>query len=464
MVAILLALLTVGAAANGPAWVAELSDANPAHVDNLHVTIPAGSHVAVAVYDTDAVEPVLPDGMAATVRVVWCELRTVFVGMAEERQATIPMYLPEPKDCPPTGAWVVELEPSEVGEYEVPIKCNANTVTVYLSCIDLQKSDIGYGFYTDFVRYADPKRGREYAEDQARHGTNTFTPYAREVPAEYGVDNKDAGALLAWHIETAISAGLVDARFPLVCLSCGPTAIKDAETHQRGVQWPELVSYNQDEPGLSARDVVAGYAADAHAAGLRSGTAIDGKIALEIGGPLDIWIIHMDSMSADAVTAARAQGKARWLYNCALRGTNAPLERYWTGVYTWAMAPEVCLTWAYMHDPESRIKPDGTWNMTRYYGKAVADADGLPIPTVALEGMADGIVDSRLLQELERRGTPEGNAYLVALKARVPWTFWPDGHGRDYSGYVWDVPDTAVPPVDCAAMRRDVLRLLRRDE
>jgi hypothetical protein len=88
------------------------------------------------------------------------------------------------------------------------------------------------------------------------------------------------------------------------------------------------------------------------------------------------------------------------------------------------------------------------------------DRDGKPLPTVALEGMAEGIVDSRLLQDLERRGGPEAQAYLAKLRASVPLTFWPDGRNRDYSkAYVWDVPDTAVPPVDMVAMRAEVMRL-----
>jgi hypothetical protein len=85
---------------------------------------------------------------------------------------------------------------------------------------------------------------------------------------------------------------------------------------------------------------------------------------------------------------------------------------------------------------------------------------------VALEGTQEGIIDSRLLQELERRNTPEGNAYLARLREQVPLDFWPEGKGRGYDSeregyYVWDIPDLAVPPVDMVAMRREVLRLLR---
>lgn len=461
MVAILLALCT-SALANGPAWVAELSAVDPAHVDNLQVTLPAGSHVAVGVYNTDAVEPVCPFGVTATVRVQWFEHRTVFAGMAEERAEAIPYYLPEPKDCPPTGAWVVELSPAGVGQYTVPIRCNTNTVTVQIDCIALPVSAIGYGYYTDSIRY--PTQGldaeRAYMEDMAAHGMNTFTPYAREL----GPKPWDYAKCLADRVNVAAEIGLADVRFPLLCLSASPEAIRRAPGLATA-PWPELVAYNQDEPSVDAGDAVAQYAAEAHAQGLRSGTAIEWRVAKQIGAPLDVWVLHMDGMSEEAIAAARDAGKARWMYNCSLRGSNAALHRYWTGVYTWAMNPEVCLTWTYCHDPASRILPDGTWNLLRVYDTATCDRDGKPLPTVALEGMQEGIIDSRLLQQLERADTAAGNTYLSELRKRVDFGFWPLGRGRDYStSYVWDVPDTAVPPIDLQRMRREVLALLAGGE
>jgi hypothetical protein len=447
------------AAANGPAWVAELSDTSPARSDTVAVTIPIGSHVAVGVYNTDAVQPQPTAGVAATVRVLWLEHRTVFTGLAGEREAAVPYYLPSPAECAPTGFWVVELSPNAVGTYTVPIVCNTNTVTVELTCINLPPSDIGYGFYTDHHRFPDLARESEYDADMAAHGMTTFTPYARELLNIPTVDNKDYAQTLAWHIDTAIDAGLVDQRWPLLCLAIEPKDIQRAREFARH-EWPELVGYNYDEPAREKGAEVAEYAQRWHAVGARTGTAIDGAIAQDIGGPLDIWVLHMDSMSQAAVTACADQGKTRWLYNCSLRGSNAALHRYWTGVYTWAQAPEVCLTWTYTHDPKSRINPDGTWNLLRVYDTATCDRNGLPLPTVALEGLQEGIIDSRLLQELTRRNTPEGNAYLAKLRRQVPLTFWPDGKDRTASSYVWDIPDLAVPPVDLVAMRREVLRLL----
>ena len=457
----LLLLAATHALANGPAWVAELSAVAPQHLDNITVHTTPGQHATVGIYDTDAIAPEDVPGIKATIRVQWFEHRTVFSGMAEERMAAIPYYLPEPKDLPPTGSWALELEPERVGVYTVPVACNTNTVTVTVVCMDLPESGIGYGFYSDYALFPDPLRGRDYYRDMAAHGMNTLTPYSRELPQEYGVDNKDHAALLSWHIDTAIDVGLCDPRFPLLCLSCSPQDITNSRATKRNAQWPELVAANKDEPLLEHGEIVKGFADAAHAEGLLSGTAIVGPTAKEIGGPLDVWILSMETTTQETMKDCADKGKQRWVYNCTLRGSNAALHRYWTGVYTWAIGPRVCLTWNYMHDPSNRINPDGSWNLLRVYDTATCDAQGKPIPTVALEGMADGIVDSRLLQALAAKGGPEAQAYLDKLRAQVPLTFWPDGHNRDYGPYVWDVPDMAVPPVDLVAMRAEVLRLLR---
>lgn len=449
------ALWTLAAWGNGPAWLAELSDTNPRRATRLEVVIPVGSHVAVGVYNTDAVEAKCPPGVTATVRTLWFEQRTVYTGTPQQREAAIPYYLPKPGDCTPTGSWVVELQPTAAGTYTVPLACNTNTLTVRLRVVNVPASLIGYGFYTDPVRMADPSKELAYYRDMAAHGMNTLTPYARE----YGPRPWDYAQCLAAHINLACEAGLVDQRFPLLCLSAEPESITRAPQFAK-YDWPELVGYNCDEPGADKGPEVAACAARYKAAGLRNGTAIDGAIAQKIGDPLDIWVLHMDSMTGKAIAAAQTRGKERWMYNCALRGTNAAQHRYWTGVYTWAMAPVVCLTWTYMHSATSRITPAGAWAMERVYDTASADRNGDPIPTVALEGLQEGIIDSRLLQLLARRNTPEGNQYLRDLRASVDMRFWTNGVNREGAAYVWDVPDTQVPPVDCIAVRRDVVRLL----
>ncbi len=451
-------LATMPAHANGPAWIAELSDPSPAGSDSIEVTIPLGSHVALGVYNTDAVDPMPRRGVTLTSRRIWYEHRTVFVGMPEERDVSVPYYLPKPDDCSPTGSFVVEITPREVGRHRVRIKCNTNTVTATVNCVELPKSDIGYGFYTDMARYGDWTKEPEYNRDMAAHGMNTFTAYAREYP---GNPSSLAPEALAYHMDLAIETGLLDKRFPVLSLSCGPPTFAEAKALAKH-EWPELIGYAHDEPNLTHKEIVAKEADEWHAVGARCGTAIDGQYAEAVGGPLDIWVLHIGSPKR-AFDLAR-KTKEFWLYNCSLRGTNAALHRYWTGVYTWALQPRVCLTWAYMHDHTSRIMPDGEWKLSRVYDKAAPDREGLPMPTVALEGMAEGIIDSRFLQELERRDTPEGRRYLHKLRRSVDVGFWRDGRNRSASDYPWDVPDVQVPEIDCVVVRAKVLALLREAE
>ena len=247
--------------------------------------------------------------------------------------------------------------------------------------------------------------------------------------------------------------------FPLLCLSSTPEILVGAKRLAEH-PWPELVGYNCDEPGIDKGPQVAEIAKLWHDAGVRTGTAIDGLIAQRIGDPLDIWVMHMDSLTKERIVGCRERDKEFWIYNCALRGTNAAQHRYWTGIYTWAVRPRVALTWTGFHSPTSRINPDGTWNMERVYDTMSCDARGDVIPTVAYEGLQEGIIDSRLLQALERRHTPEGTRYLNELRRRVTLGFWTDGKNRDASSYVWDVPDTQVPPIDPIKVRHDVLLLL----
>lgn len=465
---VLLLSMMVGSSvlANGPAWVSELSDTHPSRSATLSVTIPLGSHVAVGVHNTDAVAPSPPEGISCTTRIMWFERRTVFQKWPEEREESIPYYLPKPGDCSPTGSWVVEIEPSRVGKFVVPIECNSNTVSVGVVCIDLPPSDIGYGFYTDSARYPDVTKEPEYLRDQARHGMNTFTPYAREIPDVFGTKiegwlgpTKSYDLNMKFHIDTAVKAGLVDKRFPLLCLSSTPEILIGAVLKAEH-EWPELIGYNRDEPSLEHADSVAEIARMWHDNGFRTGTAIDGLVAMKIGDPLDIWVMHMDSLTPERIAGCKARDKEFWIYNCALRGTNAAQHRYWTGVYTWAVKPRVALTWTYMHSPTSRINPDGTWAMERVYDTASCDAKGDPIPTVALEGIQEGIIDSRLLQALERKHSPAGDRYLYQLRKRVDLRFWTNGVNRDGSSYVWDIPDTQEPPIDPVAVRHEVLRLL----
>jgi hypothetical protein len=71
---------------------------------------------------------------------------------------------------------------------------------------------------------------------------------------------------------------------------------------------------------------------------------------------LDVWIVNARGLGA----ACERKGKDLWMYECRFRGTNAPLHRYWTGLYAYAMHRRfdvrACWTWGYLHDDDSRFR------------------------------------------------------------------------------------------------------------
>ena len=88
--------------------------------------------------------------------------------------------------------------------------------------------------------------------------------------------------------------------------------------------------------------------------------------------------------------------------------------------------------------------------------------------TVGLEGVRDGIIDYRVLRQLEllmeqnprHDSVPKIANWLQSISDRIDTQFWPEGRLVNYSDYSWDVPDTAVPPLDGAEVRRQALHFI----
>ena len=75
-----------------------------------------------------------------------------------------------------------------------------------------------------------------------------------------------------------------------------------------------------------------------------------------------------------------------------------------------------------------------------------------PLPTVALEGYRDGIVDYRILRDLERAiminpkasAVPEATIWLQQLREKAEGGIWRDpGYNQ-----LWDYLDTVQPPIE----------------
>lgn len=444
---VILMMTTMVSWAECASWVSELSGTGRSDV--CEVWMPAGATVSVGVHSTDVCEPRLPDGVTGEVLVVWKEQRDI-----GGRDVVIPYYLAPSKLLDPTGDFALILTADKPGTYTVPIKCQQNECTVYLRVTPaVPESDMAVGFYTDYTRFSYPEQEKAYYQHMADHGCTTMTAYG------YEADGRD----LARELDLAVETGL--ARFPLFALA-GPRAVELARKYAKHYdKWPTLVGYNCDEPSRNLDKQVQESAADWHIKGFKTGTAIGPSVWL-LGRHLDVWCIGVASNNIFLEELAEKQKAEVWNYNHGLRGTNAALNRYQTGLYCFATRPKALLLWAYMNDKNSMVRPDGKWNALRVNEHALGTPDG-PLSTVGLEGFRDGTIDYRILRTLEETiladpkhpTAPAAAAWLQELVERVEWRFWPGG--VEPYGYYWDVPDTAVPPVDFTAMRKQACLYLQ---
>ncbi len=347
----------------------------------------------------------------------WAETRRVFAGQPDERTISVPYYMP------------FAAEP-----------------------------DMGWGFYYDWGRLPQEYRTPEYQRLCMRHmasiGLNTLTIYGW-----WGGKNLDD---VHMQLRLAKEEGL--AKRPVLILPCGEPRDIVANLHLPP-DGPEIIGYGPDEPGDTDKDAknISDSVASWHEVKMRVATAISADHAVKVGDPLDIWIVQTANIGNLPPTK-----KELWAYSCEFRGTNALLHRYLMGAYAYALhrrlGVKALFLWAYVNDAKSGVfrEADGTirWNPLRVNEHALPGPDG-PITTVGMDGMREGIIDFKLLHELERRG---GNdEWLNNLVKEIPLNFW-DGtdspKGPEGSSYYWDVPDTATPRLDVGKMREETCRLL----
>lgn len=450
----------------GPAWIAEMSsqEGHAARADAIEVWLPAGEFATVAVHEAETIDVEAPPNVRADEFVVWYETREIFRNRPESRREAIPYYLPSRKWLKPDKehpSWGVRLFARAPGVHVVPIRCPGNTVTVTLRVTaGVPPSDCGFGFYGNYQAYSYGGQEPLYLKHMRDYGCNTFTAYS------WTADGSD----LVRQMETAARVGLLDKRFGILVLPTSPpgTLIPRAvEAGRDSEAWPELIAYNHDEPRRDQEDSVRAASRTVHDAGLRTGTAMGAASAFLMGDCLDIWIVHMNVVNDTLRELCRRQDAEWWVYNCNLRGTNAPLHRYYTGAWTWKVRPKVNLLWAYQHGGTSLVHKDGTWAPGRAWEHALGAPDG-PMSTVGLEGVRDGIIDYRVLRRLEQlvaahprhEKVPEIAHWLQSITDRVDTQFWPLGRDPGYAEEFWDVPDTAVPPIDGARMRRKALQYM----
>jgi hypothetical protein len=353
------------------------------------------------------------------------------------------------------------------GKRLVKLKSGDLSVEVQILPFELPRADIPFGMYWDCARYPQQylqQHWKQILEDMRDHGQTSFTVYGRPEGGESmflpdGSFNPSPQNFLTRHVQIGLDVGLLSNDIPVMMLSFGfdedpKVAAKQADKLKAKAKekgWPELLFYSVDEPNPAARPQVAKFHARMRELGFRVITAVvPSATAWIMGEYLDIWVVHIDVTSA-LQEYARRRGAEVWTYNCVARGTNPRFQRHYAGLYTWATKLEGNFLWAYVHYPESMVKPDGTWAPRRMWEYILPTPKG-PIPTVGWEGRRDGIVDYRVIRLLEEKllsnpthpQTPEVATWLDDLRHRALANPW-GGRSSPASGR-WNHPDTVEPP------------------
>ena len=62
-----------------------------------------------------------------------------------------------------------------------------------------------------------------------------------------------------------------------------------------------------------------------------------------------------DEITQEVLDYADEQGAEVWQYTFAMRGTNPKLQRYYSGLYTWATGAQGTIRWAYTNMEEAMV-------------------------------------------------------------------------------------------------------------
>ena len=365
------------------------------------------------------------------------------------RVVGLPAYLPEQSSVEVKSGenavfWVTVSVPPDAaaGTYEIPLRLilkNARKavtlpVTVEVLPFALPRAKIAYGmyFYSEMLknpRDRTPEMLRLYCRDLARHGMTSFTlaNYTRLHDAD-GNLKLDGVPALEW-LAQMIEDGLVTKDVPIMFLDGGGIQLGNPhapeilaafkkEIEKRG--WPEFLYYGPDEPAVNEKSLATFRGLEPVRKQFRIVTAISEHAASTYADFLDVWEVNAGTTTPELQELAAKKGAELWNYTCHNRGQGeAPFNRFYAGIYTWALRLKGNFIWAY------------TGNYTREHGQYLpwspiycyvvpSDDVGL-VPSVAWEARREGVEDYRLLTLLKQQGkADELEDILEAHRAKMP--------------------------------------------
>lgn len=481
-------------------WLKDISEiseltASEGQPDSISIWLPSGERTTVGVYDAETIRVEPHSSVSARVFVQYIWERAVYQIADNAHVARIPYWLPPRWWRPPGqetgGPYAVQLHATEPGDHTVSIRCRSGKVlTVKLHVVEpIPKPDMGFGFYTvpPFWQYLDRSHWTQYFEHMAELKCSTFTLYAshpfkitEDMAGDKDAQDRNRAKNIAWQLDLALETGLIDGSVPVFIFGNSPRDHDLAPEYGKYVDsWPEMLGYGRDEPPISeygeweARGMVTMYNNNGEKP-YRCGNSICDVGIFRFGDGIDVWICHMDYMSDLIKREALRQGKELWAYSARMRGTNAPLNRYFSGWWCFQNRPGALLRWCYMDhmlayglkEPSS-VQPDGTWTPCGYFEFNLGAPDG-PISSVGSEGHRDGVIDYMVLRDLERAllaarvNEEDDKAYYFLIREAAQWLQnnvdrvdvnywpnddWPTGNCEAANPCHWDTIDLAVPPI-----------------
>ena len=336
----------------GAPWIADISDVSEVTSrdggpDSVSVWLPSGERSSIGVYGTDAIQVVAPDEVRVQKFVQYISTREVFRSTDQKHVAKIPYWLPKQRWRPPGqergGPYLIQLHPTAPGDYQVRVRCVEGpilTIDLHVTA-PIPAPDMGFGYYFCPPHHKYPEHMRAQFEHMRDLGCNTFTIY-------HGFPDPEASSSqnIAAQLDLALDVGLIDGSIPIFVMHCNPPDIAGAYQYGKRVdEWPELLGYGKDEPGNTERGEAdaRGMVKMFNNAGYRSGSAISATSIYRFGDGLDIWICLMSDFNDAIKREAARQEKELWAYSCTTRGTNAPLNRYFSGWWAFKNRPKVLM-------------------------------------------------------------------------------------------------------------------------
>jgi hypothetical protein len=256
-----------------------------------------------------------------------------------------------------------------------------------LAANELPASDVGFGFVVDYATYGD-----QWPAAMAALGCNTLTIYGHR-----GTDGTD----VAWQVDTALDAGLIDTRFPvlfvpsvtheedLLALSRSMRSVGDQthQPHRRPLttdhpehRWPELVGCNVLMPTAADRDRVKALT-DLYRRGaaIKSGSLVSLAAAEELTDLLNVVILPCGEWDAVRVKALGKRGCRVWAWG--EFSEDAAEQRRATGLWTYVNRPDVILFTGWVPGSDAGFR-DGVMDyrvlraLDRTAKKAIDTAEG----------------------------------------------------------------------------------------